>query len=300
MMKYFYFLLISLIFSCSISKKTSIKKAMENKKIDWQGHRGARGLLPENTIPSFLKALEYPITTLELDVAVSKDNQVIVSHEPWMSSHICSHPDGRIVEETADKINLYELTYEEIKKYDCGSRGNERFEEQKAMKTTKPSLKDMVMAVEKYCKENNRSLPNYNIEIKTSPELYDIFTPRPEKFVTLLLEEIEELNIGQRCNLQSFDIVTLETIRKVNKKMPIAYLVEKGEFEKNLEKLSFQPEIYSPYHILVTQETIKKAKTKGMKVIPWTVNKKERAKKLIEIGVDGIITDYPNFSSTVL
>lgn len=301
-MKYFNLFLVSiLLFSCSSSSKetTTNTTTMKEKKIDWQGHRGARGLLPENTIPSFLKALTYPITTLELDVVVSKDGQLIVSHEPWMSHHICSYPDGQAVEETAEKINLYQLTYEEIQTYDCGSRGNERFEQQIPMKVAKPSLKDMVRAVEQYCQDNKRVLPNYNIELKTGEEAYGIFTPQPEAFAALAIAELYDLNIQKRSNLQSFDLKTLEAVRAKDAAIPLAYLVEKGKFEENLKNLSFQPEIYSPYHLLVTKQTMEKAHAKGIKVIPWTVNEKDRAKKLIEIGVDGIITDYPNFSEEI-
>lgn len=273
----------------------------KTKKIDWQGHRGARGLVPENTIPSFIKALEYPVSTLELDVVVSKDGQLILSHEPWMSHHICSHPDGRPVTEEEDRsLNIYQMTYNEIKSYDCGSRGNERFPEQGAMKVHKPSLKDMVQAVEAHCKKEGLSLPSYNIEMKSYPPGDSIYHPIPEVFAQIMVKELKDLGIEKRANVQSFDIRCLEAVRAIDKSVVLAYLVEgEGSFEERLKMLSFQPEIYSPEHILVNPEMIKKAGELNMKVIPWTINDKERMEELIELGVDGIITDYPNLIEKV-
>lgn len=265
-------------------------------KIDWQGHRGARGLLPENSIPSFLKALEYPVKTLELDVVVSKDNQIIVSHEPWFSQHICSKPDSSAVTPFDEKnLLIMTMTYEEIKTFDCGSRGNERFPEQQKMQVYKPSLKDMVNAVETYCKEKKRSLPFYNIEIKSEPEYYDTLVPNPSVFVKLVLQEVNETGIYSRCNLQSFDINILNEIHRQDPKIPVAYLIETiNSLEENLKLLDFQPGIYSPYHIFVNQELVDKVHSKNMKLIPWTVNEVVRMKELIDLGVDGIITDYPD------
>ncbi|MEM1320849.1 MAG: glycerophosphodiester phosphodiesterase family protein [Bacteroidota bacterium] len=265
------------------------------KPIDWQGHRGARGILPENTIPAFIKALEY-VTTLELDLAVSQDGRTIVSHEPWMSSHICQPPDGRNVEEAEQmELLIYKMDYETIKQYDCGSRGNERFEEQQKMATYKPSLMDMVSNVELHCEKNSQTRPHYNIELKSQEEWYDSLCPAPQRFVQLVLEEIKLLDINDRVNLQSFDINILQEIRKQDKEMPIAYLIENlDSLDKNLEKLGFIPEIYSPYYMLLNKELIQQIHDKGMQLIPWTVNDPEVMKRLVAEGVDGIITDYPN------
>ncbi len=264
--------------------------------IDWQGHRGARGLLPENTIPSFLKALEFPVKTLELDVAVSKDNRIIISHEPWFSHYICSKPDGSPVTPFEEKdFLILNMTYDEIKTFDCGSRGNERFPEQQKMEAFKPSLKDMIAAVDSFCKKNNRELPFFNIEIKSQPEYYDTLVPNPVDFVKLMLKEINETGIQGRCNLQSFDTNVLNEIRRQNTSIPVAFLIETlNSFEENLKLLGFQPEIYSPYHIFVNEELVEKVHAKNMKLIPWTVNEVDRMKELIALGVDGIITDYPN------
>jgi len=266
--------------------------------LSWQGHRGARGLSPENTIPSFLKAVEYSITTLELDVAVSKDKQLIVTHEPWFNPAICSMPNGSpMTKKTGKKLNIYQMTYEEIKRYDCGSRGNERFPEQVATKAYKPSMRDMVVAVDAHCRAKGIDLPKYNIEIKSEPEYYGVYTPSPAAFVAIVLKEVKQLGIANRCNLQSFDIAILKEIHQQDASMPQAYLIENSSsLEDNLAKINFVPNIYSPYYKLLTKEKIQVLHDKGIKVIPWTVNNGDAVRELIAMGVDGIITDYPNMA----
>lgn len=275
---------------------TNTNDKTNTKKIDWQGHRGARGLLPENTIPSFIKALEYDVSTLELDVAVSKDKQVIVSHEPWFGAHICTKPNGEPVTEEEEKsLKIYEMTYEEIKKYDCGSRGNERFEEQVPMKVFKPSFMEMVSNVDLYCKRNNRALPNFNVEIKSQPKYYGSFTPEPEEYVRLILNEIKMLDIHARVNLQSFDFNILREIKKQDPSISMAMLIENlKSVSANLEDLGFTPPIYSPYYMLLNEQVIKEIHDKGMRVIPWTVNDPTVMERLVKHGIDGIITDYPD------
>ena len=293
-MKILNLLLLLICFSACQNNNKDVSNS--SKEFDWQGHRGARGLVPENSIPSFLKALEFPVKTLELDIVVSKDNDIIISHEPWFSELICTKPDSSHVDSLEEKdLKIINMTYDEIKSFDCGSRGNERFPEQQKMPVFKPSLKDMVNVIEAYCKENNRDLPFYNIEIKSNPEYYDLFTPSPSTYVKLVLQEINTLGIYDRCNLQSFDINILNQIHKQDDKIPVAYLIESlKSFEENLEMIDFEPDIYSPYHIFVHKELVESVHSRNMKLIPWTVNEVERMKELIELGVDGIITDYPN------
>ncbi len=284
--------LLAIIFSFKLSAQN-----MQNPAFDWQGHRGARGLLPENSIPAFLKALEYgEITTLELDVAVSKDNILVVSHEPWMSQHICSKPDGTPVAEIeAMGIKIMELTYDEIKQYDCGSRGNSRFPEQVAMKTHKPSLADVVDEVKKYCIMRRLALPRFNIEIKSAPEGDGIFTPPVEEFARLVVEEVNRLKIKEKTCIQSFDVRALQSVKKLDPSITLALLVENEDSpEANLARLGFMPDIYSPYFKLLKKKNIKALHKQGIRVIPWTVNTVKDMKKLIRKGVDGIITDYPN------
>jgi len=291
------FLTLSACFEKNATHSMKEKTSTPGKdSFDWQGHRGTRGLLPENTIPAFIKAVELGVNTLELDIAISKDRIPIVSHDPWMSPEICSKPDGTpVTEEEAKDLKIYGMTYAEIKQYDCGSRGNPHFEEQQAMKGHKPSLRDMVTAVEAYCKKNQLPVPFYNIEIKSRPEWDDVFAPKPDVFASLLLAEMTSLGINDRANIQSFDPRSLHVVKKAAPGMPLALLVENEDgVDANLARLGFVPQIYSPYFPLLDKKAVEKLHAKGMKVIPWTVDETDKMEQLIDMGVDGIITDYPN------
>lgn len=295
-------LLAFVVFSCQTESPKSAdtmnhESSAESLPFDWQGHRGARGLLPENSIPAFLKALDFPaITTLEMDVAISKDSQIVISHEPWMSSGICSHPDGKpVTKEEEAQILLYQMTYDEIKKFDCGSRGNERFTDQQPTATYKPLLSEMVEAVENKVQQQQLPAPLYNIEIKSDASWDGEKAPSPKDFVYLLLKEIKRLGISERVCIQSFDIRSLQIMHQFAPEMTTALLIEnKDGVEDNLKKLGYVPNIYSPYYQLITANTVKVVHEKGMRLIPWTVNETSTMESLIKLGVDGIITDYPN------
>lgn len=283
--------------SCAGPKPVPMETTQTPASFDWQGHRGARGLAPENTIPAFLKALEFPeIRTLELDLAVSADGFLVVSHEPWMSSEICARADGTPVEKAREQeYNLYKLSYQEIQAFDCGSRGNARFPEQIPQMAFKPTLDALVKEVENYCSERNREVPFFNIEIKSTPEWDGVFTPAPEEFVRLVAEKLRELNIEELSNVQSFDPRPLRILRQQYPGIKIAYLFSNAKsVEANIQDLGFTPEILSPYFGLITRNTVEDAHAKGLKIIPWTVNETKDMERLRSWGVDGIITDYPD------
>lgn len=264
--------------------------------IDWQGHRGARGLLPENTIPAFLKALEYPVTTLELDVVISQDGKVVISHEPWMVAAICQQPDGSSIPEEEEKtFRIYDMAYAKIQEYDCGSKGNTNFPEQTAIGVSKPLLDSLFPAVEAWCAEHDRPLPNYNIEIKSQPEWDGTFTPEPNEFAKRVLTVIEQAGVRERTCIQSFDARSLRAVHELDPEMTTAWLVADADgLEANLQELGFLPTIYSPYYKLVTANVVREAHERGLQIIPWTVNEVAQMRALINMGVDGIITDYPN------
>jgi glycerophosphoryl diester phosphodiesterase len=290
--------LIFILSSCET--KTAAESEMntntsEQTVFDWQGHRGARGLVAENTIPAFLKALSYPIQTLELDVVITRDSQVLVSHDPWMSAKICTQPDGtEITGENEKQFIILEMDYATIQGFNCGLK-HSGFPGQEPITVSKPLLTEVIDAVEKYCQENNRALPQYNIEIKSNPAWDNTLTPAPAVFAKLLLDLIEAKGIQARTTVQSFDIRSIEAVHQLNPTISQAYLVETaGNVQTKLGLLSFQPEIYSPHFELLNKSIVDTLHEKGMKVIPWTVNETKQMQKLITMGVDGIITDYPN------
>lgn len=259
--------------------------------IEVQGHRGCRGLLPENSLPAFDKAIELGVHTLELDLAVSKDGIVVVSHEPYMSRTICQKSDGSEILFEEDRLyNLYQLTFEEIQAFDCGTKFHERFPNQKLISASKPSLAQVFDLAE----SKNPNI-KYNIEIKAQPDYDNIFTPEPAEFVQLVIEQINKYDVFERTNLQSFDLRILEEVKRQAPTMPVAVLIDSNEniIEKS-SALSFTPEIISPYFQLLNQEEVNMLQSDGFQVIPWTVNDVSDMRRMIDYGVDAIITDYPD------
>ena len=274
----------------------------EPSRFDLQGHRGARGLLPENTIPAFLRALDLGVTTLEMDVVIAKDSTVVVSHEPWMSGVICKRPDGKWVV-NAKKHNIFEMTYDEVAQYDCGTRVNPRFPRQEKMNVAKPRLIDVIEAAEHYAQESGLRAVQYNIETKARPEWDGTFTPDPETFTRLLYDVLVETGVKDRAILQSFDVRTLQVGRRLDPSWRLALLISKdydAGLAANLDTLGFIPEIYSPDYRLVDADLIREAHERGMLVIPWTVNALEEMQRLKALGVDGVITDYPDLGVALL
>lgn len=266
---------------------------------NWEGHRGCRGLMPENTIPAFLKALDLGVNTLELDVVISKDRQVVVSHDPYFHADFSIDPDGKPVPKGA-KVILYQLDYDQIKRYDVGSNGNPGFPEQQKLKTYKPLLREVIQAAEAYRTKNNMPLFWYNIEIKSEEKEYDLSQPPPALFSDLVYNEISNLLSPDRVVLQSFDFNILKYWKKQidtgkYKIVTLAALVGnvKG-IEKNLEDLGFEPDVYSPYFQLLNASKVRQLHAMGIQVVPWTINTTEEMKRIKDMGVDGIITDYPN------
>lgn len=267
------------------------------QQFDWQGHRGCRGLMPENSIPAFKKALDLGVTTLELDVVISKDKQVVVSHEPFFSAGICLDANGQEIPKADEKkYNIYQYTYEQIKSFDCGSKGNKSFPEQQKVKVHKPLLSEVFTEMEKYRKEKNLPQFSYNIEIKSEPEGDSVFHPAPAQFSDLVYKVIEKHTSWERITLQSFDFRVLQYWHQKYPKVKLAALVANTKsLESNLKDLGFTPQIYSPYFMmLLSKESVEKIHKAGMLVIPWTVNEEGTMKKLKTWGVDGIITDYPD------
>ncbi len=263
---------------------------------DIQGHRGCRGLLPENSIPGFLKAVQLGVTTLELDVVVSRDSMVIVSHEPWLSSVICMDPTGKPVEDHSEKSwNLFQMTAAEIRNCDCGSRVHPRFPEQQPMSVYKPLLSEVIETVEVYVDANRRSAIRYNIEIKSDPRGDHLFHPEPEAFARLVLDVIRDKEIAERVTIQSFDMRPLIVLNNQAPDIDLAMLAG-GESNKDslMTELGFIPTAYSPNFSLVNQNLRSWTSELGMALIPWTVNDTADMHRMIDIGVDGIITDYPD------
>jgi glycerophosphoryl diester phosphodiesterase len=284
--------------ACSDTKNVQ-KPPLEGFGVfDKQGHRGSRGLMPENTWPAMKTALDLGVTTLEMDVVITKDKKVVLSHEPFFSHEITTKPDGSYVTEAEEKsLNIYQMNYDETKKYDVGMKPHPRFLQQQKLNVYKPLLSDVLDSVQQYMTTGKRPFPYFNIETKTSPASDNTYHPQPAEFVDLLMAVIKEKGVEDRVIIQSFDFRTLQYLHQKYSAIKTAMLIEdydKRSLEDQLKALGFLPAIYSPAYELVTGDLVKKCHEQNIKVIPWTVNDKESIEKLKVMGVDGIITDYPN------
>jgi glycerophosphoryl diester phosphodiesterase len=266
----------------------------DNAMVVIHGHRGFRGLYPENTVTAFIEAAKLGVDALEMDVVISKDGEVVVSHEAWMNHLFCTRPDGTPVENDPGKYNFYQMTYREIRQYDCGKRGHPDFPLQKKMAERKPLLSEVIASVESFIKEHRRPPMKYNIEIKTEgPD--ELFNPTPSRFVKQVYEVVKKEGVVQQVHLQSFDVRILQEIKKEKLPCTIGLLVETNEdLETHLDRLGFLPHIFSPEYNLLSGEVITHAQEAGMLCIPWTVNDTNDMQMLMLMGVDGLITDYPD------
>jgi glycerophosphoryl diester phosphodiesterase len=284
------------LFLTSLLALASSATAQYIPKFDVQGHRGARGLKPENTIPAFLLAIDSGVTTIELDVVITKDKKVVVSHEPWISAAICLTPSGSPLQPKDEKkFNIYQLTYDEVKEFDCGSLGNKNFPQQEKIPISKPLLSEVIAAVENHIKSYASYEVDYNIEIKSSPEGDKKFHPSVEEFSDLVYELVDEYLPLERIVIQSFDFRALKYWHSKYPHIRLAALVENTKsIDSNLAALGFKPSVYSPYFKLLSKEKVLHLHRQKIRVIPWTVNEVSDMLSLKGMGVDGFITDYPN------
>jgi glycerophosphoryl diester phosphodiesterase len=256
----------------------SLMAADHPKKIEVHGHRGARAMYPENTLPAFEYAIAQGVDVLELDMGITKDGVVVVSHDPFLESPICSGPKP--------KAAIRELTLAEIRQWDCGSVQNPHFPTQKTVPGTRMPTLDKVFSLAP------KGEFKFNIETKIfadHPEL----APPPEEFVRLVLAEIRKHRLESRVILQSFDFRTLHEMKRQAPEIALAALYEGPA--RSFAEIAKEAgaDMISPEHHLVTPEQVHAAHAAGFKVVPWTANTPADWDRLIAAGVDAIITDDP-------
>jgi glycerophosphoryl diester phosphodiesterase len=256
--------------------------------MDVQGHRGTRGHLPENTLPAFQRALEIGVDTLELDCGVTKDGVVVVHHDRRLNPDVARGPDGEWVKAPAPTI--YSLTHDELQRYDVGrlrpgSEYAQRFPRQQPIDGTRiPRLSDL------FAMAGNRV--RYNIETKLLPTQREE-TVGPDEFAQKLIGEIQKANLASRVTIQSFDWRTLKSTEKTAPDIETVYLTESRDAEPQ-KVASAGGRIWSPSLKDVTQRKLSIAKSLGLRVVAWTVNEPADIATAIDIGLDGIISDYPD------
>ncbi len=271
-------------------------QAFAQSKLDVQAHRGGMGLMPENTIPAMINAVKLGARTLELDCIISADNKVVVSHDAYMSAAFMRKPDGSdISKEEQKSLILFSMPYDSIRKYDAGTKPYERFPQQEKFKTYRPLLAELIDSVEAYVKKNHLKPVYYNIETKSELNGDGRLNPTPDVFTALVMGVINQKKIANRVTIQSFDPRTLQVSHKTFPKQKTAWLIaNKDSFADNIKSLGFTPSVYSPAFQLVTADLIKEAHALKVEVLPWTVDEVADMKRMIELGVDGIITNYPD------
>ncbi len=262
-----------------------------------EGHRGARGHLPENTIPSMLKAIDLGANAIEVDVYITRDGEVLIAHDPFVNVGISTLPDGKELNaDIAKNYIWHQMDYSEIRKIDVGSKGNAAFPQQQKLPVHMPLLGELIDSVEHYTAKNGRKPVIYNIEIKSNPRYDSIYQPDAATLVKKVMDVVKSKNLGNRYYLQSFDKRMIIEVNKSYPRVVTAYLVDSKTKTPadHIAELGYTPEIYSPHYKLVTPETVAECRRLNMKLVPWTVNTREEVDALVKLGVNGIITDYPD------
>ena len=287
------------------------------RTLDIQGHRGARGLLPENTLPAFARALSIGVTTLELDCAITRDGVVVVSHDSTLNPEITRDAAGRWI--TQADLAIAQITFDELRRFDVGridpaSAYAGRFPHQQPIDGTRmPKLEDVFALAHK---AHNNAV-RFNIETKISP-LHPERTVAPEVFAKSLIDVMRRCQVQHRAVVQSFDWRTLAVVRQEAPKIQTAYLSAQQVFTDNIlahETSSLWNAglhvsqfggsvprmvkaaggaIWSPCSNDIDAACVDEAYTLGLKVVTWTVNTEAEMRRMIELGVDGIISDYPD------
>jgi glycerophosphoryl diester phosphodiesterase len=243
------------------------------------GHRGARAVLPENTLPAFEHAIAAGADMIELDLAVTKDNVLVVSHDPAINRKICTGPEG--------ETRIRFMTLAEVRALDCGAKANPEFPKQSAVPGTRIPTLDEALALAP------KGSFGFNIETKLDTKKPEL-APEPAEFARLLVDAIRRHKIEARVMVQSFDFRALKEIHAIAPDLKLCALY--GGLPKDLVKISQEAggvPIVAPHHMLVTKGKVKKAHKNGLQVVPWTVNTPGAWDKMIKAGVDAIITDDP-------
>ena len=250
--------------------------------------------MPENTIPAMKNALDMDVNTLEFDLQLSKDLQVVVSHDAYFHERYSTRPDGSLVKKSDPKEYIFTMPYDSVAKYDVGLRKVERWPNQEKMAVVKPLASDLIDFAESYAKEP----VNYNIEIKSWPgDGEGTLWPDYKTFCDVCIPLLLSKNLGERLIVQSFDVRALNYIRANWPEVTLSYLTEfeeGGDIESLLKRLDFTPEWWSPESHVVTRTNVAWCHEHGIGVVPWTVDSKPEMKRLVKCGVEAIISNYPD------
>ena len=291
--------LFFLLFVASLASCAAANKHRSKRGFDKQAHRGGRGLMPENTIASEKNAINYDCT-MEMDLQMSKDKKIVVSHDSYFNSDFCLSPEGKTMTKKDGRSRLiYDMPYDSVAKYDVGIKPYPDFPRQEKIHAIKPLLSVLIDSTEAYGKQLHH-INHYNIEIKSSPENDGKTYSTLEEYIDSAMKIIIDKGIATRTMMQSFDVRALRIIHQKYPTIEISFLVDasnKKTVEGYINELGFKPDVFSPEFPLVTESLVKAFHKKNILVIPWTPDTLEDIQRLKDLGVDGAITDYPDLYS---
>ncbi|HEX8168814.1 MAG TPA: glycerophosphodiester phosphodiesterase [Beijerinckiaceae bacterium] len=300
---------------------TAMVWAVPALAFDLQGHRGARGVAPENTLPGFAKALAIGVSTLELDLGLTKDGVVVVHHDARLNPDTTRGPDGQYLTEVGPAI--HSLTLEELRRYDVG-RLKARTPYARRLPAQEPADGARIPTLAEVfdlAKRAGAGHVRFNLETKLAPGSHD--TPEPEPFARAVAETVRAAGMSERVTVQSFDWRTLKAFERIAPELPRSCLTSEGHFDTmqrgidgpspwtaglDIDAYGSVPalvhaagcQIWSPSFRDLTEERMVRAKALGLQVLPWTVNAPEAMAQLVDWGVDGLITDYPDRARAAL
>lgn len=267
------------------------------------GHRGTRGMMPENTIPAMEKGISYGADMVEMDVHITKDGKVIVYHDDSFDPNYTLMPDGSEIDpKQRDKYIFYQMDYTDIRPFIIGIKKYKPYPLQQSVRTYTPLLGELVDSVDRYTKVNKLPKVYYLVEIKADEKTDGINQPAPDVFVKKVMEVLAPKKLGDRLIIQSFDKRQIKEVHRQYPNVATGFLIgdNKVSLEQHLQDLGFNPTFYNPHYGMVDAKLVQQCHDRHMLICPWTVNDMTEMKRLRELKVDGIITDFPNYFAELL
>ncbi|WP_168138628.1 glycerophosphodiester phosphodiesterase [Salinimicrobium oceani] len=271
-----------------------VKKHHKNN-VQIIGHRGNPVSFPDNTLEGFLNALSLGADGIEMDLVLSRDRKVVISHEPYMDAGYMFKPNGKNIRRNEERdLLLFKMDYEQIRKFKIKSAPDPESFENIQKPKTKPLLEEVIQVIENEVKAQRIAPPTYHLELKSEVSEYNISQPLPEEFMSVIMQVIEAFPISHRVFISSFDPVLLNLFNENNSPLKISYLIAGGSIPEELQKLHIKPEAIAPHFSLMQEQSeVLNLLEQGYMIFSWTVNEEKMINKMIDLGVTGIITDAP-------
>lgn len=281
-----------------MKSRTGRSESRSCMQFEIQAHRGARAFFPENTLPAFRKAADLGVRVIELDVVVSADHRLVVSHDPWIAGPLCTAPDGTPLDLLEDdRYIMYRMEYAEIAAFGCGLP-DPAFPFQQEVDACKPLLSEVFCDLRAHMQHQHLSgTMMFNIELKSWPEADHRFHPPPAVYAGIVTEQLLASGMTSNVRVQSFDRRLLEQLWLRAPDLCYGMLVDDvADIEPLPFPSGFVPVYVNPCLTLLAPELLDRLHRSGVRVVPWTVNRSEEMYAMKQMGADGIITDHPELA----